>query len=116
MEKEKLIKMAKKLHQEAFDANTYYLIMQQYKECHSRYINELNISPAFYSVVYEALQKACFMEVAKLYDKTQRCFFHRRFLGNHVRIMKKYFWNVKNLLSIHVMDKITKTRFHINIY
>ena len=65
MEKEKLIKIAKKLHQEAFDANAYYLIMQQYKECHSRYINELNISPAFYSVVYEALQKACFMEKMK---------------------------------------------------
>lgn len=48
--------------------------MQQYKECHSRYINELNISPAFYSVVYEALQKACFMEVAKLYDKTRDAF------------------------------------------
>ena len=74
MEKEKLIKIAKKLHQEAFDANAYYLIMQQYKECHSRYINELNISPAFYSVVYEALQKACFMEVAKLYDKTRDAF------------------------------------------
>ena len=29
MEKEKLIKIAKKLHQEAFDANAYYLIMQQ---------------------------------------------------------------------------------------
>lgn len=74
MEKEKLIKIAKKLHQEAFDANAYYLIMQQYKECHSRYINELNISPAFYSVVYEALQKACFMEVAKLFDKTRDAF------------------------------------------
>lgn len=74
MEKEELIKIAKKLHQEAFDANAYYLIMQQYKECRSRYLDELNISPAFYSVVYEALQKACFMEVAKLYDKTRDAF------------------------------------------
>ena len=84
MEKEELIKIAKKLHQEAFDANAYYLIMQQYKECRSRYLDELNISPAFYSVVYEALQKACFMEVAKLYDKTRDAFS----IGDFLKICK----------------------------
>ena len=84
MEKEELIKIAKKLHQEAFDANAYYLIMQQYKACRSRYLDELNISPAFYSVVYEALQKACFMEVAKLYDKTRDAFS----IGDFLKICK----------------------------
>ena len=36
-----------------------------------KYNNEMNLSPAFYQVVYGALQKACFMEIAKLYDKTK---------------------------------------------
>lgn len=36
-----------------------------------KYNNEMNLSLAFYQVVYGALQKACFMEIAKLYDKTK---------------------------------------------
>ena len=30
----------------------------------------MDLSPAFYNIVYNALQVACFMELAKLYDKT----------------------------------------------
>lgn len=70
MDKEKLIKLAKELHQEAFDANAYYLIMQQYRRFHKDYNDEMRLSPAFYNAVYKALQKACFMEIAKLYDKS----------------------------------------------
>lgn len=32
MDKDKLIKIAKELHQCAFDANAYFLIMQQYRK------------------------------------------------------------------------------------
>lgn len=70
MDREKLIKLAKELHQEAFDANAYYLIMQQYRHFRKEYNDAMQLSPAFYQVVYEALQKACFMEIAKLYDKS----------------------------------------------
>lgn len=70
MDREKLIKLAKELHQEAFDANAYYLIMQQYGRFRKEYNDEMRLSPAFYQIVYEALQKACFMEIAKLYDKS----------------------------------------------
>ena len=70
MDKEKLIKLAEDLYQSAFDANAYYSIMIQYREMSKKYNDEINLSPAFYQVVYEALQKACFMEIAKLYDKT----------------------------------------------
>lgn len=70
MDREKLIKLAKELHQEAFDANAYYLIMQQYRRFRKEYNDEMRLSPAFYQIVYEALQKACFMEIAKLYDKS----------------------------------------------
>ena len=69
MDKEKLIKLAEDLHKSAFDAKSYYTIMMQYKKEGSKYKNEINISPAFYRVVYDALQKACFMEIAKSYDK-----------------------------------------------
>ena len=71
MDKEKLIKLAEDLYQSAFDANAYYAIMMQYSEMSKKYNNEMNLSPAFYQVVYGALQKACFMEIAKLYDKTK---------------------------------------------
>ncbi len=71
MEKENLIKIAKELHKEAFDANAYYLIMQQYKQFKNKYSPEMQLSPAFYNVVYDALQKACFMEIAKLYDQSK---------------------------------------------
>ena len=71
MEKEKLIKLAEDLYQSAFDANAYYAIMMQYREMSKKYNNEMNLSSAFYQVVYGALQKACFMEIAKLYDKTK---------------------------------------------
>lgn len=71
MEKERLIKLAEDLYQEAFDANAYFLIMKQYRELSNKYKAEMNLSPAFYQVVYGALQKACFMEIAKLYDKSK---------------------------------------------
>lgn len=70
MDKNQLIDFAEKLHQEAFDANVYFLIMQQYRENWKEYQAEMRLSSAFYSVVYVALQKACFIELAKLYDRT----------------------------------------------
>ena len=68
MNKETLIRIAEELHQEAFDAKAYYLIMQQYRKNHRNYAEEMKVSPAFYHIVYDALMKACFMEIAKLYD------------------------------------------------
>ncbi len=70
MDKETLTQHAKELHQEAFDANQYFLLMQQYKKYRQDYPTAMQLSPAFYGVVYEALQKACFMEIAKLYDQS----------------------------------------------
>lgn len=67
MDQEQLIKIAEELYQEAFDANAYFLIMQQYREMQKEYLLEMRLSSVFYSVVYEALQKACFIELAKPY-------------------------------------------------
>lgn len=71
MEKEQIVKLAEELHREAFDANSYYLIMKQYTQSRVMYKEAMSLSPAFYSIVYDALQKACFMEIAKLYDKSK---------------------------------------------
>ena len=71
MDKEQLIKLAEELYQEAFDANAYFLIIQQYGKMRKEYLPEMRLSSAFYSVVYEALQKACFIELAELYDRTK---------------------------------------------
>ena len=70
MEKADLVKVAEELHQEAFDANAYYLIMLQYRDFGKKYDPEMQLSPAFYQVVYGALMKACFMEIAKLYESS----------------------------------------------
>lgn len=71
MDKEQLIKLTEGLYQEAFNANAYFLIMRQYGKMRKEYLPEMSLSPAFYSVVYEALQRACFIELAKLYDRTK---------------------------------------------
>ena len=72
LEKADLVKIAEELHQEAFDANSYYLIMLQYRDFQKKYGSEMRLSPAFYQVVYGALMKACFMEIAKLYDSSSK--------------------------------------------
>lgn len=70
MSKDELLKLAEELFREAFDANSYFLIMKQYGKYSDKYKAEMDLSPAFYNIVYNALLVACFMELAKLYDKT----------------------------------------------
>ncbi len=74
MTRDNILKMAEKLYQEAFNANAYYTIMKQYQENYKKYDAEMCLSPAFYHTVYNALQVACFMELAKLYDKSSNVF------------------------------------------
>ena len=47
MDKETLIKIAEELHHGAFDANAYYLILQQYRKNQREYAEEMKMSPAF---------------------------------------------------------------------
>ena len=72
--KDEILKMAEELYQEAFDANSYYLIMKQYGQNYNDYESAFRLSPAFYQIVFNALQNACFMELAKLYDKSNDVF------------------------------------------
>lgn len=71
MNKENLIKIAEQLYQEAFNANAYYIIMDQYKCFLKKYNTEMKVSPAFYQTIQSALLEACFIENAKLYDASK---------------------------------------------
>ena len=42
LDKEQLIKFAEELYQEAFAANAYFLIMQQYREMQKEYLSEVS--------------------------------------------------------------------------
>lgn len=74
MTKKDILRMAEELYKEAFDANAYYLIMKQYYGNSKKYNSEMRLSPAFYQVVFNALQISCFMELAKLFDKSDNVF------------------------------------------
>ena len=78
MDKETLIKIAEELHHGAFDANADYLILQQYRKNQREYAEEMKMSPAFYQTIHGALMKACFMEIAKLYDSSNGVVIPRR--------------------------------------
>lgn len=66
-----IVKIAEELFQEAINANSYFLILEQYDENYRDYVNELLMSPAFYSIAYLAMQNALFLELSKLYDRTK---------------------------------------------
>lgn len=70
VEKEEIINIAEGLWQQALNSNSYYLIIKQYNNYFKDYKDEISISSAFYSVAYQAMQNALFIELSKLYDKT----------------------------------------------
>lgn len=69
MDKEKLIKLAEDLYQSAFDANAYYAIMMQYREMSKKYNDEMNLSPAFYQVVYAHNDEKHILAEENVWDK-----------------------------------------------
>lgn len=67
---EEIISIAEGLWQQALNANSYYLIIKQYNDYFRDYKDEISMSSAFYSVAYQAMQDALFIELSKLFDKT----------------------------------------------
>ena len=57
------------MYNQAFMANSYFLIVKQYNEFKPHYYTEMNVSPAFYGLICSALTKACFMDVAQLFER-----------------------------------------------
>lgn len=68
MEKEKIIHLATNLYEEAFCANSYWLLIQQIQKNTKTYNNEMSVSPCFYNLIYNSLIKSMLMELSKLYD------------------------------------------------
>ena len=68
MDKKELIHLATNIYEEALMANSYWDIVNQYHSNISNYNDEMNYSPAFYHVVYQALVEGVFINLAKIYD------------------------------------------------
>jgi hypothetical protein len=72
MKKEELIILSESFMHEAFQANCYYNIINQYSENIKEYHEEINFSGAFYMYTYNALVVATFMELAKIFDSNDK--------------------------------------------
>lgn len=70
MDKESLVKIAEKIYSEATEAYIYRAIMKQYKRHADDYSDALKVSHVYHHIVYQALDEACFMKIAKLYERT----------------------------------------------
>ncbi|MGH0567682.1 hypothetical protein CN394_27625 [Bacillus anthracis] len=67
---EQLLELAEEIYQQSFEANTFYEIMMQIEREQMEYFDEIRVSPAFYSYIYNSLVVSTFAVVSKLYDKT----------------------------------------------
>lgn len=70
MTEEQLLELAEEIYQQSFEANTFYEIMMQIEREQVEYLDEIRVSPAFYSYIYNSLVVSTFAVVSKLYDKT----------------------------------------------
>ena len=68
MDKKEIISLAEAFMQEAFQANCYIDIIEQYSRNSDEYFEEMRISGAFYHFTRNALVVATFMELAKIFD------------------------------------------------
>ena len=68
MDKNELLHIAENLYEEIFLANSYYSVVQQYRNLHDKYLDAFNVSPAFHRITYRALTEATVVKTAKIYD------------------------------------------------
>ena len=68
LNRDEVVHLATNLYEEAFWANSYWKLLQQIHNQVGTYYEEINVSPCFYNIVYNALVKSMLMELAKLYD------------------------------------------------
>jgi hypothetical protein len=70
--KNEIVEIAERFMREAYDATCYYAIVQQFDTNRESYLDELNCSPAYHSIVFNALVVATLMELAKIYDSHKK--------------------------------------------
>lgn len=68
-ELEDIVNIANGIYQEAFYANCCFDLIKQYRKNVKTYKKEMGISSTFYNITYCALQDACIMALARIYDK-----------------------------------------------
>lgn len=68
MNKKEIVHLATNIYEEALTAASYWHIINQYHVNIQKYNDEMNYSPAFYQVIYQALVESLFMNLAKVYD------------------------------------------------
>lgn len=68
MNKPEIVHLATNIYEEALTAASYWSLINQYQDNVQKYNNEMNYSPAFYHVIYQALIESLFMNLSKIYD------------------------------------------------
>lgn len=71
MTEEQLLELAEEIYQQSFEANIFYEIMMQIEREKVEYFDEIRVSSAFYSYIYNSLVVSTFAVVSKLYDNTK---------------------------------------------
>lgn len=69
MTKEELIEVASFCHDKARLINQDLYIVRQILELSVKYKEEINISPAFYTMILDSLERSIVIELAKLFDR-----------------------------------------------
>lgn len=71
MTEEQLLELAEEIYQQSFEANNFYEIMMQIEREKVEFFDEIRVSSAFYSYIYNSLVVSTFAVVSKLYDNTE---------------------------------------------
>lgn len=111
-EKKFLIKISEELYEDAFSANSYYLILTQFEKLNEKYNEEINLSPAFYSVTYNSLVTSCFIKLAKLYESSDDVISIGTLLA-HCKKNPNLIFNTTETTTINENDTHTKKFHHI---
>ena len=91
MTKEEILHLANSLFDEAVAAKSYWLILQQFEKNTTDYHDEVNCSPAFYTIVFQALTQSLFMNLSKVYDWHKKSLTIRTFLAEVQNITEEDF-------------------------
>ena len=81
LDKDQIIHWATNIYEEALTASSYFEIINQYHKNVQKYNDEMNYSPAFYHIVYQALIEGLFMNLAKIYDSDKEALTLRTLLS-----------------------------------
>ena len=74
MDKEEFVCKVKEILEDVFDATSFYSVIMQLRDAQEHKNDVVNLSPGFYTITFMALQRACFMTIAKLYENSDDVF------------------------------------------